>query len=88
MEDQSDGDKDKAKLVKVKNFMKQEKLQLMSNGQDVKNIDVPNRLNFNRQEINSQKNGIMKVNGSSNAGPTMKGNIGPMVKKNEMNGTG
>ena len=55
---------------------------MISNGQDTKEIDVPNRINMNSDK-HSPNNGLLRANGSNNGGPTMKGNIGPLIKKND-----
>jgi len=53
MDEQSDGGKDKDKLDKIKNFVKQSKVQMISQGLDAREISVPNRINMNKSEMNS-----------------------------------
>ena len=68
----------------IKNFIKQSKLDLKRQGQNVSDIEVPKRINGLKKDGNGgiYKNLPTNVNGNGlSGGPTMKGNIGPQHYK-------
>lgn len=61
----------------------QEHMEEQSDAERDKAMQV-NGQKAGRRNKEAKQNGMLRAgNGSSNAGPTMKGNIGPQVKKNE-----
>ena len=82
IEEQSDG----GKLDKdIKNFLKDQKINMARQGKNAKDIKVPANINTkNLGAKNEEYNKLRSIpnSGGLNGGPTMKGNIGPLMKKN------
>ena len=66
----------------IKNLVKQSKIDLQRQGKNVQDIQVPKKIVPQNAKGGDQFNNLKAVrNNGTNGGPTMKGNIGPTIKK-------